>query len=84
VLQVRQNTSTPIECKESIKAAAPKQAEFVRFEAISDLTGKEGQGKLFAWIKTRVQESGRQDAAPSKVSMANGNPAQSGNNSPHP
>ncbi len=84
VLQVRQNASTPLECKESIKAAAPKQAEFVRFEAISDLTGKEGQGKLFAWIKTRVQESGRQQAAPGKVSMANGNPAQSGNVSSHP
>ena len=84
VLQVRQNTSTPLECKESIKAAAPKQAEFVRFEALSDLTGREGQGKLFAWIKTKVQGSGKPDAGPARVSMADGKPAPSENNSSRP
>jgi dienelactone hydrolase len=84
VLQVRQNRSTPIECKESIKAAAPKQAAFVRFEAVSDLTGREGQGKLFAWIKAKVQGSGKPSAAPGSVSMADGKPAQSGNNSSRP
>ncbi|MGA9977363.1 MAG: alpha/beta hydrolase [Candidatus Sulfotelmatobacter sp.] len=84
VLQVRQNTSIPIECKESIKAAAPKQAEVVRFESVSDLTGREGQGRLFTWIKTRVQGSGKPGARPGTVSMAKGNAAQSGNNSSRP
>jgi acetyl esterase/lipase len=84
VLQVRQNTSTPIVCKESIKAAAPKQAEFVRFEAVSDLTGREGQGKLFAWVKAKVQASGKPDAGSSSVSMADGKPAQGGINSSRP
>jgi acetyl esterase/lipase len=70
VLQVRQNDSTPIECKESIKAASPKQVEVVRFEAISDLTGREGGGRLFEWIKARVQ--GKPEG-PSKLSVADGN-----------
>jgi len=79
VLQVRQNDSTPIECKESIKAASPKQAEVVRFEAISDLTGREGGGRLFEWIKARVQ--GKPEA-PSKLSVADGN--SSHRDSSHP
>jgi dienelactone hydrolase len=79
VLQVRQNDSTPIECKESIKAASPKQAEVVRFEAISDLTGREGGGRLFEWIKARVQ--GKPEG-PSKLSVADGN--SSHRDSSHP
>ncbi|HLW84584.1 MAG TPA: hypothetical protein VKR60_05165 [Candidatus Sulfotelmatobacter sp.] len=83
ILQVRQSDSTPIECKESIKAAAPKQAEVVRFEAISDLTAREGGGKLFAWIKARVQEPGKPGAGPGSVSVADGNTAQVGSNPSH-
>jgi dienelactone hydrolase len=79
VLQVRQNDSTPIECKERIKGASPKQAEVVRFEAISDLTGREGGGRLFEWIKAKVQSK---PEAPSKLSVADGN--SSHRDSSHP
>jgi hypothetical protein len=54
VQQVRQNESVPIESKESIKNAAPKQTEVVRFEAVRDLQIREGQGQLFEWIKTHL------------------------------
>ncbi len=54
VQQVRQNEAVPVESKESIKNAAPKQTEVVRFEAVSDLHKREGQGQLFDWIKTHL------------------------------
>jgi hypothetical protein len=56
VQQVRRNVVVPLECKESIKAAAPKQAEIVRFEGKEDFGRKEGQGRLFDWIKEKVLE----------------------------
>ncbi len=56
IQQVRQNETTPIECKDNIKAAAPKQAEVLRFEAGSDLGKREGHGILFQWMKNRLQE----------------------------
>ena len=54
VQQVRQNEAVPIEAKESIKNAAPKQVEVVRFEAVSDLHKREGQGQLFDWVKAHL------------------------------
>jgi dienelactone hydrolase len=51
VQQVKQNEAVPMECKESIKNAAPKQTEMLRFEAVSDLHKREGGGQLFDWIK---------------------------------
>jgi dienelactone hydrolase len=54
---VRENDATPMECKESIRTAAPKQAEILRFEALSDLGHREGQGRLFQWIKDRLESS---------------------------
>jgi len=56
VQQIHQNALVPIECKESIRSAAPKQAEVVRFEAVKDLAIREGQGRLFDWIKEKVLE----------------------------
>jgi hypothetical protein len=70
--QVHQNAATPIECKESLKAAAPKQVEVVRFEAVSDLGKREGQGRLFDWIKERLQPPGKSGTA---LSTANGQTA---------
>ena len=75
IQQVHQNAATPIECKESIKAAAPKQAEVVRFEAVSDLGRREGQGRLFEWIKDRLQPSGKSGMGSPALSMANGQTA---------
>ncbi len=59
IQQVRQNENTPIKCKEKIRAAAPKQAELVRFEALTDLAHREGGGRLFLWIKDRLQPGGK-------------------------
>ena len=58
IQQVHQDETTPMESKEALKAAAPKQAEVVRFEAASDLGMREGRGRLFYWVKTKVKESG--------------------------
>jgi dienelactone hydrolase len=55
IQQVKENDATPIESKDSIRAAAPKQAEVVRFAAMSDLAHREGGGALFQWIKNGVQ-----------------------------
>jgi acetyl esterase/lipase len=64
IQQVRQNESVPIESKDSIKAAAPQQAEIVRFEALTDLGKREGHGILFQWIKDKLQEPRRSEVKP--------------------
>ncbi|HWW16006.1 MAG TPA: alpha/beta hydrolase [Candidatus Dormibacteraeota bacterium] len=76
IQQVRQNDSTPIESKNSIQAAAPKQAEMKRFEAASDLAAREGHGILFRWIKDRLQESDKPgaDAGPGAAAAAGKTP----------
>jgi hypothetical protein len=54
--QVHQSALVPMECKDSIKAAVPRQADVLRFEAMKDLAMREGNGHLFDWIKGKVQE----------------------------
>jgi dienelactone hydrolase len=66
IQQVRQNEATPIESKDSIKAAAPKQAEILRFEALTDLGKREGHGILFQWMKNRLQELDKPGARPAE------------------
>jgi dienelactone hydrolase len=85
IQQVRQNDATPIECKDSIKAAAPKQAEVVRFEAVSDLGRHEGQGVLFRWIKEKLQEPEKPGAkvAPGAAAAAAGKAPQPGMENDH-
>jgi len=58
IQQVHQDETTPMESKEALKTAAPKQAEVVRFEAATDLGMREGRGRLFYWVKTKVKEAG--------------------------
>jgi len=71
IQQVRDNDLTPLECKEAIKAAAPKQAEVLRFAAVMDLGKREGQGRLFDWIKDRLREPVKPGTqADPKVSVA--------------
>lgn len=71
IQQVRGNEMTPMECKEAIKAAAPKQAEVVRFAAAMDLGKREGQGRLFEWIKDKLQQPGQPGTgADPKLSVA--------------
>jgi dienelactone hydrolase len=71
IQQVRQNGTTPIECKDSIQSAAPKQAEIKRFEAVSDLATREGHGILFRWIKDRLQDSDKPGAKAGPGATAN-------------
>jgi acetyl esterase/lipase len=59
IQQVHQSAALPIECKDAIKAVAPKQAEVVRLEAISDLSSREGGGILFEWIKKQLRNGAK-------------------------
>ena len=74
IQQVHQSDATPVECKESIKSAAPKQAEIVRFEALSDLGKREGGGRLFEWIKGELQDASK--AASVSAANVKGSAAQ--------
>jgi len=67
IQQVRDNAVTPMECKERIKAAAPKQAEVVRFAAPGDLAKREGGGSLFGWIKDRLQSPDKSPSSDQKA-----------------
>lgn len=69
IQQVKENEVTPMECKDAVKAAAPKQAEVLRFAAAMDLGKREGQGRLFEWIKDKLREPGKQ-GTDAKVSVA--------------
>ncbi len=73
IQQVREGDSTPIEVKEKVKGAAPKQASVVRFEAESDLGEHEGGGRLFDWIKEGLQETATPDASKASVAGNSGN-----------
>jgi len=73
IQQVREGDSTPMEVKEKVKGAAPKQASVVRFEAESDLGEHEGGGRLFDWIKERLQETATPDAGKASVAGNSGN-----------
>jgi dienelactone hydrolase len=79
VQQIHDNDTTPVECKEAIKAAAPKQAEVLRFAALTDLGTREGGGRLYQWIKDKLRESPKPatgaDAKVAVVDKAMGKPA---------
>ena len=55
IQQVLDNQATPDACKSALREAAPKNAEIVRFEHVSDLSKAAGQGHLFDWIKAEVK-----------------------------
>jgi hypothetical protein len=59
VQQVQHYLAVPMETKDAIKAALPKQAELSRFEGLGELSSREGGGALFWWIKEKVQDSGK-------------------------
>jgi dienelactone hydrolase len=59
---VRENGNTPLSCKEKIAAAVPKQGEVARFEDVSALGKRENRGRLFDWIKDRLQASDKSEA----------------------
>jgi len=66
IQQIHQLAATPMECKESIRSAAPKQAVLARFETADNLGEREGQGRLFEWIKENLPAS---HAEPGKSSV---------------
>jgi hypothetical protein len=55
IQQVTDNQATPDACKTALREAAPKNAEIVRFEHVSDLSKAAEQGHLFDWIKAEVK-----------------------------
>jgi hypothetical protein len=81
VQQVMDNDATPNVCKDAIRAAAPRQAEVIRFDHVSDLVKASGQGKLFDWMNAELK--GLPDAAPghatNQVTAAQAGPHETGN-----
>ncbi len=65
IQQVMDNDATPKACKDAIRIAAPNRAEVVRFEHMSDLAKASEQGKLFDWIKAKINSL--PDAAPARI-----------------
>lgn len=59
-VRIQQNLedgATPRECKDRIKAAAPRQAEFLRFDTTAAFMSTEGRGRLFEWIKDALDKA---------------------------
>jgi hypothetical protein len=54
IQQVMDNEATPDECKNALRKAAPKNAEVLRFDHVSDLAKTADQGRLFDWIKAAL------------------------------
>jgi dienelactone hydrolase len=54
--QVRDDGLVPIESKEALKNAAPKQTQVRRFETKMDMFHAEKGGVLFSWVKDRLNE----------------------------
>ena len=82
IQQVHRETTVPMECKDRIKAAAPNRAEVVRFEALADLGMREGQGRLFEWIKSKVAQPQQRAAEVSVADKDGVKPPQAAASSP--
>jgi acetyl esterase/lipase len=82
IQQVRQNLATPMEAMDSIKAAAPQQAEILRFEALDDLGKREAHGILFQWMKSRLQELDKPGAKPGAAAAVEKTPHSEMQNDP--
>lgn len=70
IQQVRDSAALPEECKDAIKAAAPKQAEVDRFASIADLTKRENGGRIFQWVKDNLPKPSEPAKGDVKVSVA--------------
>jgi Acetyl xylan esterase (AXE1) len=79
IQQIRQLADTPMECKEKIRTAAPKQAVVSRFETADDLGTREAHGRLFDWIKSSLPEPAKPATGNAKVIADKTAPASSGN-----
>jgi hypothetical protein len=54
--QLADNDSTPTECQDRMKAAAPKGANVDRFDSSAQMATMEGGGRLFDWIKDELRK----------------------------
>lgn len=70
IQQIKQTELVPMECKEAIKAAAPKQTEVLRFASVDVITKHESGGRLFDWVKDSVRPQTSPAGASSKVADA--------------
>lgn len=55
IQQVMDNTATPDISKDAIKKAAPKRAEVVRYDHLSQFADVASNGKLFGWVKVQLK-----------------------------
>jgi len=53
--QVQDNDSVPLESKEALKDALPKQAELRRFDTASTMFRQERGGALFSWLEVQIK-----------------------------
>ena len=70
IQQVKNNGTTPLACKNALRKAAPKQADMVEFDQISQLGSAEGGGGLFDWIKEELKKLPAQARSQSLVTQA--------------
>jgi hypothetical protein len=56
IVQVSDNSTTPQECKDAIKKAAPKQTQVDLFDTTPQMTTMLGGGRLFEWIKGQLRK----------------------------
>jgi hypothetical protein len=70
IQQVKQGDTTPMEVKEAVASAAPKKASIIRFETDSDMSDREGGGRLFDWIKEQLLEPAKTEGGSGNASVA--------------
>lgn len=70
VQQILESEAVPLEAKEKIRAAAPKQAEVVRFEEVLTFAKRESQGRMFDWIKGQLIDLGKPGAGNGSTKVA--------------
>ena len=70
IQQVMENEATPDTCKDALRQAAPKQAEVVRFDHLSDLAAASSGGRLFDWIKDALKSLPERTASQSVATEA--------------
>lgn len=74
ITQIADGDSNPQECKDRLKAVAPKQARLDRYDSTPQMMTMLGGGRLFDWIKDEVRNPARDTSK--KTVAANGSTAR--------
>lgn len=82
IQEVGDNEVTPKACKVALRKAAPKRAEVVEFNHISELAAAAGGGRLFDWIKDQLKNLPSQ--TPVRALMTQAHPQNSAGNGQPP